>query len=171
MSDITDAPVTEAPKPAAPAPAAPKATQPEELPDWARKQISDANSEAAKFRVQLNEAKAARTALEDQMAALRSEHADASSTHASIQSDFDRIVTAIKAEVPHEQVFSFAKLLQGSTEDELQSHAAELKSMFGLSSGPARAVDRSQGQGSGPKAPTPGEAFAELIQAQLSNKR
>lgn len=169
MSDITDAPVPEAPKPAAPAPAAP-AAESSELPEWARKQISDANTEAANYRVQLKAEKQAAKELRDQMAEMANLHAAEASSQASIQSDFDRLVTAIRAEVPHEQVFSFAKLLQGSTDDELQSHAAELKSMFGLSSGPARAVDRSQGQGSGPKPATGADALAELLQAQLSKR-
>src|SRR5882757_3939964 len=146
MSDTTDAPVSEAPKPAAPVYAAP-AAEPAELPEWARKQISDANSEAANFRVQLKAEKQAAKDLRDQMAELTAQHAAEASSQASIQSDFDKLVTAIKAEVPHEHIFSFAKTLQGGSEDELSAHADELKTMF--STPPSRAVDRSQGQGSG----------------------
>lgn len=165
MSDINDAPVTEAPKPAAPAPAAP-AAEPAELPDWARKQISDANSEAARFRVQLKAEKDARTSLEDQLVAINADKANATSSYASIQSDFDKLVTAIKAEVPHEHIFSFAKTLQGGSEDELSAHATELKSMFAIPT--SRAVDRSQGQGSGPAPLDPAAEFAKILQAQLS---
>lgn len=164
MSD-TDAPVTEAPKPAAPAPAAP-AAESNELPDWARKQISDANTEAANFRVQLKAEKQAAKELRDQLVTLTTEHANVATTQASVQSDFDKLVTAIKAEVPHEHIFSFAKTLQGRTEDELSAHAVELKSMF--STPPSRAVDRSQGQGSGPAPLDPAGEFAKILKAQLS---
>lgn len=163
MSD-TDATTPEAPE--APKPAAPQATEPVELPEWARKQISDANSEAAKYRVQLNAAKTQRQELEDQVIALTSEKSDATSSHASVQSDFDKLVTAIKAEVPHEHIFSFAKTLQGGTEDELSAHAVELKSMFATPT--SRAVDRSQGQGSGQSPIKPADEFEKFFQAQLS---
>jgi chromosome segregation ATPase len=137
-----------------------------DLPEWARKQISDANSEAANFRVQLKEEKRAAKELRDQLVALSAQQTEVASSQASVQSDFDKLVTAIKAEVPHEHIFSFAKTLQGGSEDELSAHAAELKSMF--SSPPSRAVDRSQGQGSGPTPLDPAAEFAKILQAQLS---
>lgn len=162
MSDLTDAPVTEAPKPAAPAPA----VEPAELPEWARKQISDANSEAANFRVQLKAEKQAAKELRDQMAELTALQSTVASSQASVQSDFDKLVTAIRAEVPHEHIFSFAKTLQGGSEDELAAHAAELKSMFAIPA--SRAVDRSQGQGSGPSPVSPADEFVNLLKSQLS---
>lgn len=167
MSD-TDA--VETPQPVVPKPQAPQA-EPNELPAWARKQISDANTEAAEFRVQLKEAKKASKELQDQIAATAASQAAAASSNASIQSDFDRLVTAIKSEVPHEHIFSFAKTLQGSNEEELLSHATELKSMFGISHGPVRAVDRSQGQGGEPKPATPAETFAQMISDQMNHRR
>jgi hypothetical protein len=156
--------------PAAEAPAAPKPAAPSnDLPDWAREQISSANSEAATFRVKLKEETKQRKALEDQIAALSTEKSSAASSLSSIQTDFDKLVTDIKAEVPHDHIFSFAKTLQGSSEDELSAHAAELKSMFGISQGPSRAVDRSQGKGSAAEQKTdPAAEFARLLQAQLS---
>jgi septal ring factor EnvC (AmiA/AmiB activator) len=165
MSDNETPEVTPAPAPEAPKPAAPS----NDLPDWAREEISKANQEAATNRVKLREEKKQREALEEQLAALATEKSSAASSLSSVQSDFDKLVTAIRAEVPHDKVFAFAKTLQGSNEDELSAHAAELKSMFGISQGPARAVDRSQGKGSDPDAKVnPAEAFASLIQAQLS---
>lgn len=154
---------TEAPKPTAPA----VASKSDELPDWARQQITDANNEAAAFRVQLKEAKTARKELEDQVAALASEKAASVGSLSSIQSDFDRLVTAIKAEVPHQHVFAFAKTLQGANEEELAAHATELKNMFGTP-GPSPAVDRFQGQGSGPSKSDPASEFAALLKSQLS---
>lgn len=163
MSDNLDA-APEAPE--APKPQAPQAAPQPELPDWAREQISSANQEAAKFRVQLREAKDARKSLEDQIVTLTNEKAEVASSGSSIQFDFDRLVTAIKAEVPHEHIFSFAKTLQGSSEDELSAHAAELKQMFGTPSN--RAVDRSQGQGGAPAPLSAAEEFAQIVQSQLS---
>lgn len=165
MSDTTDAPVTEAPKPAAPAYAAPPAES-TDLPEWARKQISDANSEAANFRVQLKAEKQAAKELRDQVAEMTALQSTVASSRASVQLDFDKLVTAIKAEVPHEHIFSFAKTLQGGSEDELSAHADELKTMFATPT--SRAVDRSQGQGSGQSPLKPADEFAKFFQAQLS---
>jgi hypothetical protein len=152
-------------------PEAPAAAEPKtqgELPDWARKQISDANQEAANYRVQLREAQTARQSLEEQVSALAVEKSSAVTASSSIQVDFDKLVTAIQAEVPLDKVFSFAKTLQGSTAEDLASHAAELKEMFGLPTAPERAVDRSQGLGAGEIDATPASAFSSFLNSQLS---
>lgn len=143
MSDTeTTTETTESPTPTPPAPKpGPKSN---ELPEWAREQISSANAEAANFRVQLREEQKIRKSLEEQVASLTAEKASAAKGKDEIQSDFDRLVTAIQAEVPHDHIFAFAKTLQGSNAEELSAHAAELKSMFGISTGPQPAVDRSQ---------------------------
>lgn len=154
---------TEVPKPAAPKPAADA-----ELPDWARQQISSANQEAANFRVQLKEERAAKKSLADQVSSLTAEKSAVSSSLSAVQSDFDRLATAIKAEVPNDHVFAFAKTLQGSTEDELSAHAAELKSMFGIKPGSSPAVDRSQGKGTGPGKSSPGDDFVAFMNSHLN---
>lgn len=162
MSDnetTTETTDTTTPTPPAPKPG-PKSN---ELPDWAREQISSANAEAANFRVQLREEQKARKTLEDQVAALTAEKAG----QVEIQSDFDRLVTAIQAEVPHDHIFAFAKTLKGSNAEELSAHAAELKSMFGISTGPQPAVDRSQGHGN-PSNSDPAAEFAKLLQSNLT---
>lgn len=154
--------------PATSAPEAPKPASSEgELPTWAREQITAANSEAANFRVQLKEEKKSRKALEDQIAALTTEKSAAVASASEAQSHFDKVVAAVRAEVPNEHVFAFAKTLQGSTDEELSAHAAELKSMFGVNPGPSPAVDRSQGQGSGTKN-DPAAEFTKLLHSKLS---
>lgn len=166
MSDNNDTPVTPdnpTQAPPAPKPAPPKSN---ELPDWAREQISSANAEAANYRVQLREEQKTRKALEEQVATLTTEKASAVTGQSEVQLDFDKLVTAIKAEVPHDHIFAFAKTLQGSNEDELSAHAAELKSMFGLSNSPQRAVDPSQGHGN-PSNSDPAAAFAKMLNTQL----
>lgn len=156
---------TENPTPTPPTPKpGPKSN---ELPEWAREQISSANAEAANFRVQLREEQKTRKTLEDQVAALTTEKASAATGQVEIQSDFDKLVTAIQAEVSHDHIFAFAKTLQGSNADELSAHAAELKSMFGISSGPQPAVDRSQGHGN-PSNSDPAAEFAKLLQSNLT---
>ncbi|WP_066901047.1 hypothetical protein [Mycolicibacterium houstonense] len=165
--------VTPAETPAAPtAPAAPAAPAPKsgpaELPDWARQQISSANAEAAQKRVELKAVKEERDALQEQVATLTAEKAQAAGSHTAVQSDFDKLATAVKALVPNpEHLFTFANTLQGDSDDALAAHADALKSMFGIPSGPAPAVDRSQGQGSGAPANDPAAQFAALLQSQL----
>lgn len=139
-----------------------------DLPDWARQQISAANQEAANYRVQLRTEQQARQALEEQVSTLAAEKAAASTTATSVQGDFDKLVTAIQAEVPIDKVFSFAKTLKGDSESELQSHAAELKAMFGLSNAPSPAVDRSQGLGGGSVNSDPASQFASFVQSNLT---
>lgn len=155
--------VTPAPKPGA------LTTDKGALPDWARQQITDANNEAAAFRVQLKEAKESRKALEDKLAAANVEKVSATTLLSTAQLDFERLVTVIKAEVPHQHMFAFAKTLQGNTEEELSTHATELKSMFGAAHAPSPAVDRFQGHGGGGTTKSdPASEFAKFMQAQLS---
>lgn len=158
--------VTPAP-PAAPAPAAPK-SEPDALPDWARQQISSANAEAAQKRVELKAVKEERDALQEQVVTLTAEKAQAAGSHSAVQSDFDKLATAVKALMPKpEQLFTFASTLQGDTEEALSAHAQALISTFGLNNGPAPAVDRSQGQGSGAPSNSPADEFAALLNSQL----
>ena len=168
MSD-TETTTTEAPAPT-PAPAAP-APKSEELPDWARQQISAANQEAANYRVQLREEKNARKAVEDQISALSSEKAAALAAQASVQNEFDRLFVTVQADVPRDHIVTFANSLKGNTVEEMSAHAAELKSMFGVTNAPRLAVDRSQGQGGGGPAPhDPASVFAEMLNAKLFRK-
>lgn len=142
----------------------------DELPDWARKQISDANQEAAKFRVQAREAQTALAAANDKIVTLSTEKTTAESSHVGIQGDFDKLVAAVKTLFPEEtntQVFTFAKTLQGSTGEELSAHALELSSMFGIATGPQAATDRSQGHGAGTGSAAPADQFASFVKTHL----
>jgi DNA repair ATPase RecN len=164
MSDSVDTP-TDVPAAAPEAPAAPAPQKDEALPEWARKQITDANQEAANYRRQLREAQASNSELHEKVSSLT----DEKSQIASVQSDFDKLATAVQTLFPetHTQVFTFAKTLQGSTEEELAKHAADLNSMFGISTGPAPATDRSQGQGA-PAGSDPATEFAAFLSSQLT---
>ncbi|WP_457171509.1 hypothetical protein [Mycobacteroides abscessus] len=164
---VTESPEATAPEAPKPTPPAAKASKEDDLPDWARQQISSANQEAANYRVQLREANNALQSAQEQVASLTAEKTQAVNASASIQTDFDKLVTAIKAEVPNDKIFAFAKTLQGTTEDELTAHAAELKSIFGSSLGASPAYDPSQGRGAATSA-SPADAFAALLNSQLT---
>lgn len=168
MSETTDAPETPTPS-ATPGQEPQQAQQSSnELPDWAREKISKANNEAANYRVQLRESESARTALETKVADLTAQGTAASSALNERQGDFDRLVTAVQTLFPEKpEIFAFAKTLQGDSEEELKSHAVELKQMFGISTGPSPATDRSQGHGS-PSNSDPASEFAALLNQNLS---
>lgn len=170
MSDAVETPGnTETPAAApTPSPAAePKDTS--ELPEWARKKLTEANQEAAQRRVQLRTVEEDNRTLQEQLATLKSERDDLASVSTSVQTDFDKLATAVQSLFPDKpEVFTFAKTLQGQSEEELINHAAELKKMFGISASPSPAVDRSQGHGSGAPASDPASQFAAFLNSSLS---
>lgn len=168
MSDEVDTPSTDTTA-ASEAPQNASQSQ-QELPDWARQQISQANQEAAARRVQLREAEKEAQALRDQLATVTSERDNLASSSSTVQTDFDKLATAVQSLLPdkHSQIFTFAKTLQGTTEEELANHAAELNQMFGISAGPSPAVDRSQGLGTGAPAADPASLLAEFIKPNLT---
>lgn len=144
-----------------------------DLPEWGRRAISDANAEAAKYRLKAqtaaDEAKAeTKKEFDAQLQALVSEKTAIAAERDNAVTGLTKLKVAIAAEVPGEQAVVFADLLKGSTEDELKAHATELKSMFGTPAGRQRATDKSQGAGgnaSGVK--TPAELFADMVQSNL----
>lgn len=168
MSDNVETTTTETETVTTEQPKAQPAESKNEIPEWARQQISKANQEAASYRVQLREATEARQKLEEQVSSLSTTKSELESQLAFKSTDFDKLATAIQAEVPHEHVFSFANTLKGDTAEELAAHAAELKSMFGISRGPSPAIDRSQGQGGQPSASDPASEFAKLVQSSIT---
>ena len=145
------------------------------LPDWARRAISDANAEAAKYRLKAqtaaDEAKAETTkAYDEQLKALASEKTAIAAERDNAVTGLTKLKVAIAAEVPGEQAVVFADLLKGSTEDELKAHATQLKDMFGSPAGRQRATDKSQGAGGGASGvKTPAELFADMVQKNIKN--
>lgn len=167
MSDNVETPdstpeAAPAPKPAAPAPKS------DDLPDWARDQITKANQEAATNRVKLRQVEQERDSLAEKLTTLSSEKTDVSTKYSSIQGDFDKLATAIQTLYPESKIFAFAKTLQGGSEEELTAHAAELKEMFGLSNAPSPATDRSQGRGGEPSNSDPASLLAAFIKPSLT---
>lgn len=145
---------------------------PEVLPDWARKQISEANAEAAKYRTERNnieaETKAALTAdFDTQFKTLSDEKSAITAERDSATSELTKLKVALAAGIPGETAAEFAALLQGKDNDELTAHAVKLKEMFGAPGKSARPVDPSHGA-SGQVNASGADQFAALIQSKLS---
>lgn len=121
------------------------------IPDWARKQITEANAEAAKYRTERNNIEAETTAklkaeFDAQLKTLSDEKSAITAERDTTALNYTKLGVALAAGVPGETAVKFAGLLQGSNEDELKAHAEELKGMFG---GPVKiaAIDPSHGAG------------------------
>lgn len=131
---------------------APQATTVDQLPEWARKAITDANGEAAKYR---NEKKSAVEAAkaevvneyEQKVGGFQTQLEELKGEVSARELELVKLRTAIDAGVPNEAIAKFASLLQGSTEDEVKSHAEEVKDLFKLKPPADRPVDHSQGSG------------------------
>lgn len=141
----------------------------EVLPDWARKQISEANAEAAKYRTERNnieaETKAALSAdFDAQFKTLSDEKSAITAERDSATSQLTKLKVALAAGIPGETAVEFAALLQGKDEAEMTVHAGKLKEMFG--SPKQRPVDLSHGAG-GNTGTSGADQFAALIQKHL----
>lgn len=153
-------------------PAAPAQTT-EQLPEWARKAISEANGEAASYRQKAKtaaeEAKAAVAAeYDEQIKALSGEKTAITAERDSAATNYTKLMVALQAGVPGDTAVEFAGLLQGSNEDELKAHAEKLKGMFGAG-GKVKAVDPSHGL-TGSSAQTPEDVFASIFTNSLTRK-
>lgn len=145
----------------------------QELPDWARKAISDANSEAASYRNKAktvaDEVKAEVTAqFNEQLKNLSDEKSAIMAERDTAFSEYTKLKVALDAGVPGDTAVEFAALLKGNDLDEIKAHAEKLKGMFGPGT-KVKAVDPSHGF-SGSSSVTPEDAFAALFKNNLSRK-
>lgn len=145
-----------------------------ELPDWARKEVSTANAEAAKYRVKAQNIEAEiRAELENKfqedLRVVSDEKSAALTERDKYAANYEKLVVALDVKVPGESAVEFSKLLQGSSAEEFKAHAETLKGMFGTGTKP-RAVDPSQGL-SGGNATDPANALQQLFNKNLSPKR
>lgn len=149
---------------------APTATQDQnQLPDWVRKQITEANNEAAKYRVKAqNTAAEVRAELEtkfqDDLKVMSDEKSAALSERDSAVAEANRLRAALRAGIPGESAEEFSKLLQGKDLDEYVAHAESLKAMFGTNTR-VRATDPTQGLNGG--SGDPEDAFQQLFTSKL----
>jgi vacuolar-type H+-ATPase subunit H len=144
----------------------------ETLPDWARKAISDANSEAANYRnkakTAADEAKAEVTAtFNEQLKALSDEKSAITVDRDNATSNYEKLVVALQAGVPGDTAVEFAALLQGNSAEEFKAHADKLKGMFGTTK--QRAVDHTAGF-TGDTKTTPSDDFAAIFKANLTQR-
>lgn len=154
-------------------PQAPAAQSQDQLPDWARKAISEANAEAASYRnkakTAADEAKAEVAAqFDEQIKTLSGEKSAVTAERDTAASNYNKLVAALGAGVPGETAVEFAALLQGNSLDEYKEHAEKLKGMFGAG-GRVKAVDPSHGF-NGASSASPEDALAQLFKSNLSKK-
>jgi hypothetical protein len=138
-----------------------------DLPGWARKAISDANAEAARYRVKANEVEAQTRSsvsaeFSEQLKAVSDEKSAIAVERDTSVSDYMKLKTAIAAGVPGDTAVEFAALLKGNNEDEYKAHAEKLMGMFG-SGRPAKAVDPSHGANTSGAMATTDDAWVELM--------
>lgn len=151
----------------------PSSQNQDQLPEWARKAISEANSEAANYRnkakAAADEAKAEVSAqFNEQIKALSDEKSAITAERDTASASYNKLIAALEAGVPGDTAVEFAALLQGSNKDEYKAHADKLKAMFGAG-GRVKPVDHSAGL-SGETTATPEEAFAALFQSNMRKR-
>lgn len=140
------------------------------LPEWAREKLSKANSEAAKYRTRAKEAaEKAQFEAEERFNTQLKELTDAK---AGLETELNntrlnlvKVQAALSVGIPGESATEFAGLLQGTTEEEISSHAAKVKELFAASNKPEPAVDPSQGRQS--YVPLNGDPLLDLVKSKL----
>jgi len=147
----------------------------DEAPEWARKAISEANSEAAKYRVEKNSLKQQLDEVLGKNSELTDKVAEVEKAHSAAQQELLKLRVALDAGVPGEHVRMVAERLQGTTEEELKADAAKLVQTFKLDQSRHLPIDPSQGRGrdqnSGPIDNSPQAQFAYMWNELFSNKR
>lgn len=146
-----------------------------ELPEWAQQKIAEANAEAAKYRVEKKDAvEAAKqevtTEFEAKIAALGEQIELEKQEAGNSRTEVQKIKAALAAGVASDKVLSFADLLKGETEEELTTHAEEVKKLFTAddTSKKSRATDHSQGSGSGSVTPLNGDPLLQKVMAVVN---
>lgn len=123
-----------------------------EAPAWARDAITKANSEAAGYRVKLNETTTQLNETLNKYTALEGEKSTLAQERDSKALELLKLQTAIGVGIPGESAAVFAARLQGTDEATLKADAEELKKIFGTAGqAPPRVppTDPSQGAGRG----------------------
>lgn len=141
-----------------------------DLPQWAQDKIAEANAEAAKYRVEKKDAvetakseveaewKSKYEALEGQIAAKESETTEA-------RTEVAKLKAALEVGIESDKVITFASLLKGDNEDQLKSHADEVKELFVTQAPPQDPKDppRDPSQGSGNPLPLNGDPLLNAV--------
>ncbi|MGY2060516.1 hypothetical protein ACW9HQ_37110 [Nocardia gipuzkoensis] len=141
-----------------------------DIPVWVRKELADARSEAARYRIEKNEAlttamTAAQAAVADQLNSANAEKQSFADQAKTATTELLKLHTAITAGVPTDKVVSFASLLQGDTAEELAAHADSVKTLLGTPVSPS-ATDPTQAMG-GASVTDPAAEFGELLRTKI----
>ena len=168
---MSDAPVT--PDPAETTPVVTQEVTPPvdtDLPDWAKQKISELNAEAAKHRVEKNAALATAKAqveaeFKEQLTQAATEIQNLKDLLSVSNIEKLKLEAAVDAKVPSESAKDFASILQGTTPEEIKSHAEAAKKLFGNVEGKDRPVDPTQGTGS--PLPLNGDPLLEAVRRAI----
>lgn len=139
----------------------------QELPQWAQTKISEANAEAARYRVERNEAvETAKAALQaefdEKLTASAAETEVVRNDLSQAQLETSKLKAALEAGIPASSVLQVAELLKGDDEAALRSHASELKKLFGTTE-TQPPIDPSQGSGGTNHLPLNGDPLLAAI--------
>lgn len=161
-----DPPVVDPPE--GEAPPAPTPNPVDDLPEWARKSISDAGKEAANYRIKAREEREAREAMQAQLAAAKSpeefEAAVNDFNEKQLQADrkIDRLQAALAAGLSEDMV----DRIQGDDYDAMLADAQFLAEKFGSANTPPPPPEpRSPSGGREPGGPPPAEAPGSAYRA------
>lgn len=142
----------------------------EELPAWARAQITKANNEAAKKRIEAKDAadnakKEAADEYQSTISQLNEEKASLNVELEGAREELMKLEAALAVGIPGESAAEFAELLKGSTKREISAHAEKVKELFDGSQKPSRAVDPSQGMQDGNQKLSAGQMLANVVRS------
>ena len=132
------------------------------LPEWAREALSKANNEAAKYRIERNDARDQLTKVLEDSAQADNKLKETEAAKAAAALELTKYKALLEAGFPGEDVAEFADRLNGTTDEELKADAKKLHTLFGSKS--RSGYDRSQGMGATDNSPlTPQDALAGVI--------
>jgi hypothetical protein len=147
----------------------PTPTQTSELPEWARKAISDANAEAAAKRVELRTKNDELTAANNKITTIGAEKDAAVKAKTDAETSLLKLTVALAAGIPGERAAAVAERLKGSTKEEIEADAKTLVETFGASFEPGApsATDPSQGQGGNANSGTPEGDMSNFLKQEF----
>lgn len=147
------------------------------IPEHFRKELSEARAEAAKYRTEKNDA--VEKAKADLAAEYNEKIQEYEAQVAKIQEErgealtyAERLKVTIQAGIDSDKALSFADLLKGETEEELLSHAEELKKLFVSEESPknVKVTDPSQGNTGNPL-PLNGDPLLNAVTSIVNGRK
>ena len=139
-----------------------------EVPAWVRESISEANKEAAKYRVERNSARDNEAAALKDKGDLETKLKDMSAERDSAVSELNKYKALVKAGFDVENIEEYADRVRGATAEELEADAKKLFDLLGPSKSRGSGYDHSQGRGSSDTTPlTPQTALAGFLKQQF----